>query len=94
MQFICADGLWFNSTKHGFFGAQPATKPSALTAGLSALTVGGTVFVDDYTLNETNSSPWGFNSQDEIRTFMRVVENNRARIAELETRLQNIGLLS
>jgi hypothetical protein len=42
----------------------------------------------------TTTSPAGFATLDEAQALVEVVANNQARIGELETKLQALGLLA
>ena len=79
----------------GFFGATPTTKPAANTTALTTLTIADAAGTPDYSIAAvTNSTPYGFaNAQDAIDTLY-VIQNLQTRIAELETKLQALGLLS
>jgi len=81
------------TSKLAFYGATAATQPTALTTALTTLTNAGTA--SDYAIQAlTNSSPFGFVSQAEGETVVDVVLNNQARINELETKLQALGLIA
>lgn len=67
----------------GFFGATPVGKPSALTVSASALGIA-----------VTQTSPYGFSSSAEWTTVQSTINNLRTRIAELESKLQALGLVS
>ena len=71
-------------------GAQGA----ALTAGLTTIThtAAGT---PDYAIqNLTNSSPYGFVTADEGNTVLAVIANLQTKVAEIEARLEAIGLIA
>jgi hypothetical protein len=66
---------------------------AALTAEVTALTTLTTADSNggDYALSAlTTTTPYGFADSDEATTFVFVVINNQARIAALETRVQEI----
>ena len=78
----------------GFFGATPTTKPAANTAALTTLTstAPGTA---DYAIQDlTATGGYGFVTKDEGNTVLAVIENLQARVAQLETKLQTLGLLA
>lgn len=78
----------------GFFGTTPTTKPAANTAALTSITytAPGT---PDYAIQDlTDTSPYGFVSKDEGNTVLSVIKNLQTRVAELETKLQALGLLA
>lgn len=78
----------------GFYGATPTTKPSANTAALTEITFTAPV-TPDYAIQDlTQTTPFGFASKDEGNTVLSVVKNLQTRVAELETKLQALGLLS
>ncbi|MCB0384075.1 MAG: hypothetical protein KDD43_01685 [Bdellovibrionales bacterium] len=81
------------SQKLGFFNATPVVQPSAPTAAETTLTNAGTA--SDYAIQAmTNSSPFGFVTQAEGETVVEVVLNNQARIGEIVTALQALGLMA
>jgi len=78
----------------GFFGSTATTKPSANTTALTAITftAPGT---PDYAIQDlTQTTPFGFVTKDEGNTVLSVVKNLQSRVAELETKLQALGLLA
>lgn len=78
----------------GFFGSTPTTKPSANTAALTSITytAPGT---PDYAIQDlTATGGYGFVTKDEGNTVLSVVKNLQTRVAELESKLQGLGLLS
>lgn len=78
----------------GFFGATPTTKPAANTAALTTITstAPGT---PDYAIQDlTQTTPFGFVTKDEGNSVLAVIANLQARVAQLETKLQTLGLLS
>ena len=81
------------SQKLGFFNATPVIQPTVLTAALTTLTNAGTA--SDFAIQAlTNTGPFGFVTQAEGETVVEVVLNNQARINEIETKLQALGLLA
>ena len=78
----------------GFFGATPTTKPAANTAALTTITstAPGT---PDYAIQDlTSTTPFGFATKDEGNSVLSVIANLQARVTQLETKLQALGLLS
>lgn len=66
---------------------------TTITAAETTLTNAGTA--SDYAIQTlTNSSPFGFATQAEGETVVEVVLNNQARIAELVSALQELGVLN
>lgn len=79
----------------GFFGKAPATKPAANTAALTTVTIADAAGTPDYALQAViNASAWGFASQQEAISTLYVIQNLQQRVAQLETKLQSLGLLS
>jgi len=69
-------------------------KEAALTAGLTQIThtEPGT---PDYAISDlTQTTPYGFASQDEGNTVLKVIKNLQVRVDELEDKFQAIGLLN
>ncbi len=80
--------------KIGAYGVTPVIRPTALSAQLTTLThtAPGT---PDYAIADfTQTTPWGFSTQDEARTVMSVVANLQTRLAEAETKLKALGWLT
>jgi hypothetical protein len=78
----------------GFFGSTPTTKPAANTAALTTITstAPGT---PDYAIQDlTSTTPFGFVTKDEGNSVLSVIANLQARVTQLETKLQALGLLS
>jgi hypothetical protein len=69
-------------------------KGAALTAALTSITstAPGT---PDYAIQDlVNSSAFGFVTKDEGNTVLSVIANLQARVNQLESRLQALGLIS
>ncbi len=80
--------------KIGLFGVTPVVKPTALTTQLTTITATapGT---PDYAIQDlTQTLPYGFVTSDEAQSFLKVVANLQIRVAELETKLQGLGILT
>ena len=77
----------------GFFSASPVIKQSALTAQLTTITSSDPTTADYDIADPINSNAYGFTSADEFKTVMKVISNLQTRVAELETKLKNYGLL-
>lgn len=80
--------------KLGFYNVTPVVRPTALTTQLTTITstAPGT---PDYAIQDlTTTAPYGFASQDEGNTVLAVIANLQARVAELETKLQSLGIIS
>lgn len=82
------------SQKLGFFNATPVVQQSALTAQLTTVThtAPGT---PDYAVQDlTQTTPFGFVTKDEGNTVLSVVANMQARLAQVETALENLGFIA
>ena len=81
--------------KVGFVGATPVVRPTALTTQLTTITPADAEGTPDYAIaGVTNSSAYGFASAQEAITTLYVIKNLQVRLAELETKLQALGLLT
>ena len=79
----------------GFWGATPVDQPAALTAQLTTITMADTAGTPDYTLAAfTTTSPAGFASIQEAVSFAYVVRNLQVRLAEVEARLEEAGIVA
>lgn len=80
--------------KIGFFNTTPVDQPAALTAQLTTITHAepGT---PDYALQQlTQTTPYGFVTQDEGNSVLKVIANLQTRLAEVEARLEETGLIA
>ncbi len=85
------------SQKIAFWGATPVVQPTALTTQLTQIT-----FVDENTPDfalaslklHSDDTGAGFADLDEAQAFVEVVANLQTRVAELETKLQAVGILA
>ena len=77
----------------GFFSTSPVIKQSALTTQLTTITSSDPTTPDYNIADPINSNAYGFTSADEFKTVMKVISNLQTRVAELETKLKNYGLL-
>lgn len=82
----------------GFYGATGVVQASGLTTTLTTIThdAPGT---PDYALSGdlTNTSAYGFTTEDQLRTVLSVVANLQARVDELEAALDSttgVGLIA
>jgi len=80
--------------KLGFYNATPVAQPAALTAQLTTITHTAPGSDDFAIQNLTNSSPFGFVTADEGNTVLKVIANLQARLAEVEARLEALGLVA
>lgn len=80
--------------KLGFYNTTPVVQGAALTAQLTAIThtAAGT---PDYALqNLVQNTGFGFATADEGNTALAVIANLQARLAQVEARLEAIGLIA
>jgi hypothetical protein len=79
----------------GFWGTAPCDQPASLTAQLTTITMADTAGTPDYTLAAiTTTTPAGFASIQEAISFAYVVRNLQVRLAEVEARLEECGLIA
>jgi hypothetical protein len=83
-----------NTELLGFYGATPVNQPDALTAQLTAITFTAPVTPDYAFQDITQTTPYGFTDAEELRTFISVVSNLQTRVAQLEARLEELGLVT
>ena len=68
--------------------------PATLDAALTTLTIAAPT-VPDYAIQDvTDSSPFGFADAEEARTVLSVLVNLQTRLAQLETKLQALGIIA
>jgi len=78
-----------------FFGATPVDQPASLTTQLTTLTPADAEGTPDYAIAAiTNSTPFGFASAQEAITVLYVIANLQTRLAEVEARLEELGLVA
>jgi hypothetical protein len=83
------------SGKIAFYGGTPAVRGAALTTQLTAITIADAAGTPDYALQAViNTNAYGFASAAEAITFLYVVQNLQARVAELEARLEGVNLIA
>jgi hypothetical protein len=78
----------------GFFGGTPVARQSALTAQLTTITHTAPGTPDYAIQNLTTSTPYGFVTADEGNTVLSVIANLQARLAQVETTLENFNLIA
>lgn len=88
---IEADGT---AVRLGFFGGPADVKPTAMTAQLTTLTHSAPVTPDYAIAAFTQTTPFGFTTADEGHTVLSTISNLQTRVAELESKLKSISLLS
>lgn len=82
------------SEKLNLYGGTPVVQGAALTAQLTSIThtAPGT---PDYAVQDlTASGGYGFVTKDEGNTVLSVIANLQARLAQVEARLEAIGLIA
>ena len=78
----------------GFFGSTPVTRPAALTAQLTTITHNAPI-TPDYAIQQlTQTTPYGFVTQDEGNSVLSVVANLQTRLAQVEARLESLNLIA
>jgi hypothetical protein len=78
----------------GFYGKTPVAQGAALTAQLTSITstAPGT---PDYAIQDlTQTTPFGFATKDEGNSVLAVIANLQARLAQVEARLETVGLIA
>lgn len=80
--------------KLGFYGTTPVVQGAALTAQLTTITHTAPGTPDYAIQNLTTTSPYGFASLDEGNTVLSVIANLQARLAQVEARLEAVGLVA
>ena len=70
------------------------TQASALTTALTTITCSAPSTPDYDITDLTQTTPYGFASADEGQTVLTVIKNLQTRLAELESKLQAMGLLA
>jgi hypothetical protein len=80
--------------KLGFFNATPVVQPTALTAQETEITHSAPGTADYAIADLVNVSGYGFVTLDEGLTVLQVIANLQARMSELETKLQTLGLIA
>lgn len=78
----------------GFFGTTPVTQPAALTTQLTTITHTAPGTPDYAIQNVTQATPYGFVTADEGNTVLSVVANLQTRLAQVEARLESLGLIA
>ena len=78
----------------GFYNKLPVDQPAALTAQKTSITHTAPGTEDFAIANLTQTSPYGFVSQDEGNTVLVVIANLQTRLQECENRLEELGLIA
>lgn len=82
------------SQKIGFYNATPVVQPAALTAQLTSITHTEPGTPDYAIQGVTQTTPFGFVTADEGNSVLKVVLNLQTRLAEVEARLEALGLVA
>jgi hypothetical protein len=78
-----------------FHGSSPVDQGAALTTQLTAITITDAAGTPDYALSAlTTTTPYGLSTLAEAVTLLYVIKNLQARMAEVEARLQEKGLIA
>ena len=80
--------------KVGFYGVTPVVQGATLTTQLTTLTHTAPGTPDYAIQNLTTSTPYGFVTADEGNSVLKVIANLQTRLAELEARLETIGMIA
>lgn len=80
--------------KLGFYGVSPVVQQTALTSQDTSLTHTAPGTPDFAIQDLTQTTPFGFVTKDEGNTVLQVILNLQTRVAEVETKLQSLGLLA
>lgn len=79
----------------GFHGATAVDQGAALTAQLTSITIADAAGTPDYAIQAvTNSSAYGLASAQELISLLYVIQNLQVRLAEVEQRLEEKGLIA
>ena len=79
----------------GFHGATAVDQGAALTAGLTTITITDAQGTPDYALSAlTTTSPYGLATLAEAVSLLYVIKNLQERMAEVEQRLEEKGLIA
>ena len=86
------------SEKLAFYGGTPVAQGAALTTATVAaasITIADAVGTPDYAFAAiTNSGPFGFSNAAEAISLLYLVKNLTTRLAEVEARLEAVGLVA
>jgi hypothetical protein len=78
----------------GFYGTTPVVQGAALTTQLTSITSTAPGTPDFAIQDLTQTTPFGFATKDEGNTVLAVIANLQARLAEVESRLETVGLIA
>jgi hypothetical protein len=92
--FVVGDGGAIDVETGGAITAN-GTQGAALTAQLTTITPADAEGTPDYAIQAiTNTSPYGFASAQEAITLLYVIKNLQERLAEVEARLEGVGIVA
>jgi 7,8-dihydro-6-hydroxymethylpterin-pyrophosphokinase len=81
--------------KLAFYGGPPVAQGAALTAQLTSITIADAVGTPDYAIAAVgNTNAYGFSNAAELITTLYVIQNLQARLAQVEARLEAVGLVA
>ena len=70
------------------------TQPSAITAGLTTITIADAAGTPDYAIQAvTNTNAWGLASQQEMISLLYVIKNLQNQVYDLQARLEALGMV-
>jgi hypothetical protein len=78
----------------GFYGTTPVVQGAALTTQLTTITSTAPGTADFAIQDLTQSTPFGFVTKDEGNSVLAVIANLQARLAQVELRLETVGLIA
>jgi hypothetical protein len=78
----------------GFYGTTPVVQGAALTAQLTSITSTAPGTLDFAIQDLTQTTPFGFVTKDEGNSVLAVIANLQARLAQVEARLETVGLIA
>lgn len=91
-EMVVASGGEINIEPGGIISAD-GTQGAALTTQLTTITPADAEGTPDYAIaGVTNSSAYGFASAQEAITTLYVIKNLQVRLAEVEARLEGVGI--
>jgi hypothetical protein len=78
----------------GFYGTTPVVQGAALTTQLTSITSTAPGTLDFAIQDLTQTTPFGFVTKDEGNSVLAVIANLQARLAQVESRLETVGLIA
>lgn len=81
--------------KLALYGGTPVVQGAALTAQLTSITIADAAGTPDYAIQAvTATSPYGFVNAAELITTLYVIQNLQVRLAQVEARLEALGVVA